>query len=60
MESRNQGGYALLVIGRRPGESIVIDQNIEIRVVKSQDGKLRLGIQAPKEVKIERGEMREI
>ncbi|WP_144448771.1 carbon storage regulator [Alkalihalobacillus nanhaiisediminis] len=48
----------MLVIGRRPGESILIDQNIEIRVVKSQDGKLRLGIQAPKEVKIERGEMR--
>ncbi|WP_017726255.1 carbon storage regulator [Halalkalibacterium ligniniphilum] len=48
----------MLVIGRRPGESVFINNKIEIRVVKSQDGKLRLGIQAPKDVKIERGETR--
>lgn len=45
----------MLSLGRNPGEYIVIGGNIIVEVV-SIDGSLRLAIDAPKEIKIERGE----
>lgn len=47
----------MLVLGRKPGEYIVIDGNIKIKVVKSENGQLRLAIDAPREMKIMRGEV---
>lgn len=49
----------MLVVGRRPGEYIVINNNIKVQVIKSDDGHLRLGIDAPKDVSIVRGEIYE-
>lgn len=46
----------MLVIGRKPGEYVVINNCIMVKVVKSNDGKLRLAIDAPKDVSIVRGE----
>lgn len=45
----------MLSLGRNPGEYIVINGNIIVEVV-SIDGSLRLAIDAPKSIKIERGE----
>jgi len=47
----------LLVIGRRPGQYIVIDDRIKVVVKKSPRGALRLGIDAPRNVKVVRGEL---
>lgn len=47
----------MLVLGRKPGEYIVIGDNIKVQVVKSENGQLRLAIDAPKEMKIVRGEV---
>lgn len=49
----------MLVIGRKPGEYVVINNNIKVKVVKSNDGDLRLAIDAPREIKIVRGELYE-
>ncbi|WP_237582584.1 carbon storage regulator [Pontibacillus yanchengensis] len=55
-----QGGIAqMLVIGRKPGEYVMLDDDIMVKVVKSEDGHLRLAIDAPKDVKITRGELYE-
>lgn len=48
----------MLSLGRNPGEYIVIDENIVIQVV-SVNGMLRLAIDAPRSVTIERGEVYE-
>ena len=45
----------MLSLGRNPGEYVVIGEDIVIQVV-SIDGMLRLAIDAPKNIKIERGE----
>ena len=37
----------MLVLSRRVGERIVIDDNITVTVVEIQAGKIRLGIEAP-------------
>ena len=49
----------MLVIGRRPGEYVVIDDNIIVKVVKSDEGDIRLAIDAPRNIKIIRGELYE-
>ena len=47
----------MLVLGRKPGEYIMIGDNIMVKVVKSENGDLRLAIDAPREVTITRGEV---
>ena len=46
----------MLVLGRNVGEYVVINENIFVWVVK-QNGDLKLAIDAPKDIKIERGEI---
>lgn len=47
----------MLVLGRKPGEYVVIGSNIKVKVVKSDNGDLRLAIDAPRNVEITRGEV---
>ncbi|MBN1050077.1 carbon storage regulator [Clostridium botulinum] len=49
----------MLVLGRKPGEYIVIDNKIKVAVVRTEEGNLRLAIDAPKEIEIVRGEVYE-
>lgn len=49
----------MLVLGRRPGEYVMIGDEIKVQVVRSEKGDLRLAISAPKHVKITRGEVYE-
>lgn len=46
----------MLVLGRKPGEYIMVNGNIKVKVVKSEKGELRLAIDAPSDVEIIRGE----
>lgn len=47
----------MLILGRRPGESILIDGGIKLIVVACDRHGVRLGIEAPSHVKILRGEI---
>jgi carbon storage regulator len=47
----------MLVLSRKPGESIVIDDRIVVTVVQIGGGRIRLGIEAPREVHILRSEV---
>jgi len=47
----------MLVLSRKKNESIVIDDNIVITVVEVRGDKVRLGIQAPREVPVHRSEV---
>ena len=47
----------MLILGRRAGESIVIDGGIRIVVLATERGGVRLGIEAPNDVTILRGEI---
>lgn len=47
----------MLVISRKKGESLLIGDNIEITVVKVDDGSVKLSISAPKNVTILRKEL---
>jgi carbon storage regulator len=47
----------MLVLTRKLGESITIDDNIKIRIEKIRGKQVRLGIEAPKETRIYREEV---
>lgn len=47
----------MLVLSRKSGESIVIDGNIEVSVLRINGNRIRLGIHAPPEISIQRREI---
>ena len=47
----------MLVLTRRVGEEIVINGNIRVIVVASSGDKIRLGIEAPQSVPVDRKEI---
>ena len=47
----------MLVLSRKVGEKLVIDGNITVVVVRIQGNRITLGIEAPSDVKILRGEL---
>jgi carbon storage regulator len=47
----------MLVLTRKTGEAIVIDDNIKITVVQIKGKQVRIGVEAPKETKIHREEV---
>jgi carbon storage regulator len=49
--------FEVLVLTRKLGESIAIDDNIKITVVQIKGKQVRLGIQAPSDTKIHREEV---
>ena len=49
----------MLVLSRKVGDKLVIDGNITVEVVKIQGNRISLGIVAPSNVKILRGELTE-
>lgn len=49
----------MLVLSRKKNESIIIDEHITITVVAIMGDKVRLGIEAPKEIAVHRHEIYE-
>jgi carbon storage regulator len=55
--NRTHGRINMLVLSRKVGDKLVIDGNITVEVVKIQGNRISLGIVAPSDVKILRGEL---
>ncbi|MBS0264044.1 MAG: carbon storage regulator CsrA [Planctomycetes bacterium] len=49
----------MLVLSRKIGERIVIEPGIEIEIVEVRGGKVRIGIEAPQDIRIYRSEVAE-
>ncbi|TCO76466.1 carbon storage regulator CsrA [Marinisporobacter balticus] len=47
----------MLILTRKKEESIIIDGKVEIQVLQIADGKVKLGIKAPKDIEILRKEV---
>jgi carbon storage regulator len=51
-------GLKMLILSRKKDERIVIGKDISIMVVSIDGNKVRLGIDAPKDVEVDRQEIR--
>lgn len=49
----------MLILSRKKNESIMIDGKIEVQIVDIGDGRVRVGIDAPKSMEIHRKEIYE-
>lgn len=47
----------MLVVSRKQGESIIIGENIEIKILEISEGSIKIGIEAPKSVRVLRKEL---
>jgi len=47
----------MLVLSRHNGQSIIIGDNIKITIIESNYGRCRVGIEAPKEMAVDREEV---
>ena len=47
----------MLVLKRKAGESIIVNENIEIKIIEIEEGRIKIGIEAPKDVSILRKEV---
>ncbi len=47
----------MLALARTEGQSIIIDGNIEVKIVKWSRSSVRLAIQAPREISVDRDEI---
>ena len=46
----------MLIMTRKPGESIAIGANVVVKIMEIKGGRVQLGIDAPKDVKVSSGE----
>jgi carbon storage regulator len=53
-----QGGKTMLVLSRKAGEEIVIGDNIKVVIGRISGNRVTIGIKAPDDVHIKRGELR--
>ena len=47
----------MLVLTRKPGEGIIIGDDIRVTIVELKGGGVRIGIDAPREIKVHRQEV---
>jgi carbon storage regulator len=47
----------MLVLGRKENQSLIIDGKIIVTVVKASNGSVRLGVEAPLEISVQREEL---
>lgn len=48
----------MLVLSRKPGESVYMGNNIEVKVVSISKDRVKLGFEAPRDISLIRGELR--
>ncbi len=47
----------MLILSRKPGETLLINNEIEVKIIEVNGDKVKIGVQAPKDVKILRQEL---
>ena len=49
----------MLILSRKSGEALIINEEIEIKIIEVNGDKVKIGINAPQNVKILRSELRQ-
>ncbi len=49
----------MLILSRKIGESLIIDGNIEVKILDIKNGNVRVGVHAPHHIVVDRQEIHE-
>jgi len=49
----------MLILSRKAGQGLVIGPDVTVTVIEISSGRVRIGIEAPQDVRIRRGELAE-
>jgi carbon storage regulator len=55
--SADQGAIDMLILTRRVGEAIIIDDDVEVHILGVKGNQVRIGIEAPSDVSVHREEI---
>jgi carbon storage regulator len=58
MDTGSEEGTTMLILSRRPNESLVIGSEVTLTVLGIKGNQVRLGIDAPRDVVVDRAEVR--
>lgn len=47
----------MLILSRKPGEQLIVGENIVVTVAEVRGNRVKIGIDAPKETKVRRAEI---
>ena len=47
----------MLILTRKPGEAIIINSDVKVTVLSIEGNKIRIGVDAPKEISVHREEI---
>lgn len=47
----------MLILSRKPGEQLILGENIVVTVAEVRGARVKIGIDAPKEIKVRRAEV---
>lgn len=50
---------SMLILTRRPNETVVVGGNVVLTVLDIKGGQVRIGVKAPRDVTVNRGEIQE-
>ena len=56
--TRNRG-IVMLILSRAIGDSIMVGDDVEVKLLKIEDGRAVIGVNAPKEISVHRHEIYE-
>ncbi len=48
----------MLVLSRKAAQTIIIDDRIQVTILQAKRGSVRIGIEAPRDIPVVRGELR--
>ena len=57
MQREAKGRISMLILTRRVGETLTIGDNIEVTVLEVRGGQVRIGVNAPRDVVVNRKEI---
>jgi len=59
LDPEERGKRIVLILTRKVGESIMIGESVEVKVLGLRAGQIKIGIEAPKDLKVHREEIYE-
>jgi carbon storage regulator len=59
VHTQERGKQIVLILTRKVGESIMIGESVEVKILGLRAGQIKIGIEAPKDLKVHREEVYE-